>query len=173
MLRNWKPFAGMLLLLVVAVVLAGCTGPGQEAPGGINVGNRARDFTLEDLAGDKVSLSDYRGDVVLINFWATWCPPCRAEIPDLEAAYRTWGGNGLVVLGLSTDESREQVQAFVDEFGVTYPVLLDSEAKIMQTYRARGLPTSVLVDRDGVIQVRHIGYLAAEQLNDYLAQVMP
>jgi len=165
--------AGMLWFLVVAIALAACTGPGQVAPGGINVGNRARDFTLENLAGDKVSLSDYEGKVVLINFWATWCPPCRAEIPDLEAAYRAWEGNGLVVLGLSTDESREQVQAFVDEFGMTYPILLDSEAKIMETYRARGLPMSVLVDRDGVIQVRHIGYLDAEQLNDYLAQVMP
>jgi peroxiredoxin len=173
MLKNKGRFAGMLLLLAMVVALAACTGPGQAAPGGINVGNRARDFTLEDLAGDKVSLSDYRGDVVLINFWATWCPPCRAEIPDLEAAYRTRGGDGLVILGLSTDESREQVQAFVDQFGVTYPVLLDSEAKVMETYRARGLPMSVLVDRDGVIQVRHIGYLAAEQLDEYLAQVMP
>jgi len=173
MLKDRKYSAGIVLLLVLTVTLAACTGPGQAAPGGINVGNRARDFALENLAGDEVSLSDYRGSVVLINFWATWCPPCRAEIPDLEAAYRTWRGNGLVVLGLSTDESREQVQAFVDEFGMTYPILLDSEAKIMETYRARGLPLSVLVDRDGVIQVRHIGYLAAEQLNEYLAQVMP
>ena len=86
----------------------------MAAPSGINEGNRARDFTLETLAGDEVSLSDYVGNVVLINFWATWCPPCRAEIPDLEATYRARQAAGFVVLGVNVDESRAEVQPFVD-----------------------------------------------------------
>ncbi|NIV39462.1 MAG: redoxin domain-containing protein, partial [Anaerolineae bacterium] len=76
---------------------------------GVNQGNLASDFTLETIDGTKVSLSDYRGDVVLVNFWATWCPPCRAEIPDLEAAYQARQGDGFVVLGINVEEPREAV----------------------------------------------------------------
>jgi peroxiredoxin len=157
------------LLLVVAA----CSESGAAAPQGVNTGNVARDFTLETVDGGKVSLKDHQGQVVLINFWATWCPPCRAEIPDLQSTYLERGEDGFVVFGVNVEESRAVVQQFMDEMEMTYPVLLDEGGEVMQMYRANGLPMSVIVDAAGVIRVRHVGFLTASQLEDYLAELMP
>lgn len=165
-MRRWRQKIGVLLILTVLV--AACSGPGSAAPQGITVGNRARDFHLESLHGEQVSLSDYKGSVVLVNFWATWCAPCRAEIPDFEAAYQAHKDDDFVVLGINVEESSRDVEAFVRELNVTYPVLLDEQGKVMNEYRGLGLPMSLLVDRDGVIQVRHMGILTANQLQEYL-----
>ncbi len=170
-MKGWQRFAGLALVLVV--VIAGCTGPGSASPRGIAEGNRARDFTLEALDGTELSLSDFEGSVVLVNFWATWCPPCRAEIPDFEAAYQAYRDDGFVVLGVNVEESRARVQPFVEDLQMTYPVVLDESGRLVQEYRARGLPMSILVDRDGVIRVRHIGYMTAEKLEEYLEGVLP
>ena len=161
------------LWLVLALILAGCTGPGSAAPQGITEGTRARDFELQSLNGDPVALSDYRGSVVLVNLWATWCGPCRAEIPDFEAAYQARKDEGFVVLGVNLEESPETVEPFLAEFEVTYPVVLDERGQVMKEYRGRGLPMSFIVDREGVIQVRHMGLLTAGQLDDYLAKLLP
>jgi len=169
--RNWKIVAGVLLLL--AVTLAACGGGDSSGPTGVNEGNLASGFTLEALDGTEVSLGEYRGNVVLINFWATWCPPCRAEIPDIEEAYQARQDDGFVVLGVNVEEPRESVAPFVEAMGMTYPVLLDEGGQVLKMYRAIGLPISVILDQDGVIQVRHVGVLTREQLEDYLAQVMP
>jgi len=169
--RNWKTIAGVMLLL--AVTLAACGGDNSSESRGVNQGNLASGFTLEALDGTEVSLSEYRGNVVLINFWATWCPPCRAEIPDIENVYRARQDDGFVVLGVGVEESREAVAPFVEAMGMTYPVLLDERGQVLKMYRAIGLPMSVILDRDGVIQVRHVGALTMEQLEDYLAQVLP
>ena len=111
--------------------------------------------------------------MVLINFWATWCPPCRAEIPDIEEAYRTREDDGFVVLGVSVEQSRASVAPFVELVGMTYPVLLDEMSLVYKMYRVPGLPMSILLDQNGVIQVRHIGLMTGAQLEDYLAQVLP
>lgn len=170
-MRNWKTIAGVLLLL--AVTLVACGGSDSSGLTGVNKGNLASDFTLEALDGTDVSLGDYRGSVVLINFWATWCPPCRAEIPDIEQAYRTREDDGFVVLGVSVEQSRASVEPFVEFVGMTYPVLLDEMGQVYKMYRVPGLPMSILLDQDGVIQVRHIGLMTGAQLEDYLAQVLP
>ena len=154
-------------------MLVACTGSGSGKPQGVNEGIQAHDFTLKTLAGDRVSLSDYKGNVILINFWATWCPSCKAEIPDLEAAYRAHKGEGFVVLGVDLQEPRQAVERFVADMGMTYPVLLDENGSLMKEYRALGLPTSLIVDRDGVIRVRHAGSLSADQLDKYLADLLP
>ena len=171
-MSNWKVIVASLLLLSLS--LAACGG-GEDPPQttGINVGSVAVDWTLPDLGGTEVSLSQYRGDVVLINFWATWCPPCRAEIPEIEAAYQAREDEGFVVLGIAVDQSHSLVAPFVELEGMTYPVLLDELSQVYNTYRAPGLPVSVLVDRDGVIQARHIGQMSGAQLEQYLAQVLP
>ena len=170
-MRNWKTIAGVLLLL--AVTLVACGGGDSSGPTGVNKGNLASGFTLEALDGSSVSLGEYRGNVVLINFWATWCPPCRAEIPDIEKAYQARQDDGFVVLGVNVEEPREAVAPFVEAMGMTYPVVLDEDGQVLKMYRAIGLPMSVLLDQDGVIQVRHVGVLTMEQLEDYLAQVLP
>jgi len=170
-MRHWKSLVGALLFL--AAILVACSGPGEALPQGVSEGSRARDFSLHDLHGDEVSLSDYEGQVVLVNFWATWCGPCRAEVPDLEAAYRAHRDEGFVVLGVNIEEPPETVRPFVEEFGVTYPVVLDSKGQLVEAYRARGLPTSFIVDPEGVIRVRHVGFLSAAQLAQYLQSLLP
>ena len=169
-MSSWKYVVVSLLLLALSPVACG----GQDPPEttGINVGSVAVDFTLEALDGSEVSLSQYRGDVVLINFWATWCPPCRAEIPDIEDAYRARKDEGFVVLGVSVEQTYGSVAPFVELAGMTYPVLLDELSQVYNTYRVPGLPTSLLVDEEGVIQARHVGQLSKAQLKEYLDQVL-
>jgi peroxiredoxin len=169
--NHWRQLAGILLIL--AVMAVACSGPGQGAPQGINTGQQARDFTFETLDGRQVSLSDHKGKVVLVNLWATWCAPCRDEIPDLEAAYQAHQDEGFIVLGVNQGETRDAVQPFVDEFRMTYPVLLDEQGELMKIYRGQGLPMSLIVDGDGVLRVRHVGYLTAAQLDDHLAPLLP
>jgi cytochrome c biogenesis protein CcmG/thiol:disulfide interchange protein DsbE len=170
-MRAPRQLAGLCLLLGAAVVA--CAGPGEAVPVGISEGNRARDFTLDTLDGRRVSLSDYKGSVVLINLWATWCEPCRMEVPDIEAAYRAHRGEGFIVLGVDLQESAGTVKSFVDQFGITYPVLLDAKGEVMKAYRGSGLPMSLIVGQDGVIRVRHTGVLTAAQLDEYLAEISP
>jgi thiol-disulfide isomerase/thioredoxin len=170
--RNWFWLVG--LLLIVALVVTGCSGASEASvKKGVSQGSYALDFTLEALDGSEASLSDYAGSVVLVNFWATWCPPCRDEIPHFEEAYQAYQDEGLVVLGVNYQESAAEVEPFVQGFGVTYPILLDESGMLAKEYRAVGLPTSVLVDRDGVIQVRHSGYLSEGQLEQYLSELLP
>lgn len=163
--------AALSLLLVLIVVT--CSGAEPDAVEGVSVGSRARDFSLESLDGEVVSLSDLRGSVVLVNFWATWCPPCQAEIPDFEEAYRERAGDGFVVLGVNVEEPADQVLPFVTDTGITYPVVLDRDGRVRREYRALGLPTSLLVDQDGVIRVRQEGILSASELAWHLADLMP
>jgi len=169
--RIWWRFAGLLLILAVGV--AACSGPGQAAARGINEGNLAHDFTLVTLDGTQVSLADYHGQVVLINFWATWCPPCRAEIPEIEEVYRARKEDGFVVLGINAQEPVRTVEPFVDTFDMSYPVLLDEAGEVIKTYRASGLPMSIVVDQEGVIQKRHVGFLSGAMLRHYLADLLP
>lgn len=162
------------MLGLAAVLTAGaCTGPSLDAPAGPGVGRQAPDLRLESLDGHQVSLADYAGQVVLLNFWATWCPPCEEEIPAIEKAYQAHRDDGFVVLGINDGEALEVVRAFAGELGITYPVLIDKHRDVAAQYRRRGLPLTVIVDRDGVIQVRHEGYLTAGKLDSYLSRLLP
>lgn len=145
-------------------------GSNSAAPAPV-VGAPAPDFTLTDLNGESVRLSDLKGQVVLLNFWATWCGPCEAEMPAIEDRFTTLKGQGLVVLGINQDEEAETVQAFVDRLGLGFPILLDPGAVVGELYRARGLPTTFIVDRDGQIAVQKVGYMSDGQLDQYLSQV--
>ena len=110
---------------------------------------RARaDFTLTDLAGKTWTLSALRGKVVLVNFWATWCPPCRAEIPDLDTLYSRFSNQGLIVLGIS-DEEATKVAPFVRQHAISYPILLDSSKAAKEAFKVRGIPKSFIFDRSG------------------------
>lgn len=119
----------------------------------------APDFALETLQGDKIRLADLRGKIVVVNFWTTWCPPCRAETPALEASYGSYQDSGVVILGLNlTDQdSLKDVESFVQEFGLTYPILLDRDGTVGLLYQLNGLPTTFFISRDGVIRTVVVG----------------
>ena len=133
----------------------------------------APDFALQSLDGRQVSLSQYKGSVVLINFWATWCPPCKGEIPALEAAYRANKDRGFVILGVDVGEPGPVVQTFVTGMGISYVVLLDEQERMLVRYGGLGLPMSVLVDRDGIIRERQIGVISEAELQKYLDKHLP
>jgi peroxiredoxin len=125
------------------------------------------EFTLKDLAGKSWSFSDLRGKVVLLNFWATWCPPCRKEMPDLEALYERFNSKGLVVLGISDDET-EKIASFVRERKVTFPVLLDTGRKVSDKLVADGIPMSYVYDRDGKLVAQAMDMRTQKQFLEML-----
>jgi peroxiredoxin len=119
----------------------------------------APDFTLQDSDAKKYSLKDYRGKVVLLNFWATWCPPCRREMPSLERLHQKLKDKDLVVLALNQMEGVDQVFIFTGEIGVdvTIPILFDKDSSVSRAYGVMGLPTTYLIDKKGNIRFRAIG----------------
>jgi cytochrome c biogenesis protein CcmG/thiol:disulfide interchange protein DsbE len=140
-------------------------------PTGPRVGELAPDFSLPTIDDTTVRLADLRGRPVLLNFWATWCAPCRVELPLLQAAYQP-DADGLIVLGIGVRESPEAVIAFATNLDLGFPLLLDQEGRVSDVYQVRGLPTSLFVDRDGLIAVRHIGPLDQAALDNYLAPLL-
>jgi peroxiredoxin len=133
------------------------------------VGAPAPDFTLTDVAGNAVTLSKLKGQVVLINFWATWCGPCRVEMPAIQRRYEAFKDQGLTVLAVNFDEPLIDVSAFQNSFNLTFPVLLDPGGIVNDLYRMRGYPSSFMVDRSGLITKLHIGLMTEKQLDNYLA----
>lgn len=129
-------------------------------------GFTAPDFTLDLLGGGKVSLSDLRGKVVLVNFWTSWCPPCRLEMPAIEKTYRSYKDLGFVVIGLNltAQDSEKDAADFVKEIGVTFPVALDRDNAVGNLYRVTALPTSYFIDRNGVIRSVVVGGPMSEAL---------
>ncbi len=126
-------------------------------------------FTLTDLSGKSWKLSELKGKVVLLNFWATWCPPCNRELPDLQALYKKHEKDGLVVLAIS-DEEAAKVQPFVAKQKLTYPVLLDPGRKVNELFEIDGIPKSFVYDRDGKIVAQAIDMRTRHQFEELLAQ---
>ena len=116
-------------------------------------------FTLEDMDEEKHSLADFRGKVILLNFWATWCPPCRREMPSMERLYQKFNGEHFTVIAVNQMEDGDHVFAFTGQLDVdpTFPVLFDTDSKVSSSYRVNGLPTSFLIDKQGNIRYRAIG----------------
>jgi len=124
---------------------------------GTQVGNLALNFQLSNLEGKTVSLSDLRGKPVLLNFWATWCNPCRVEMPYIQQVYEEWSGRGLVVLAINLGESPAKVKEFVQGYGLSFPVLLDTKGDVAEKYNIRYIPTTLFIDKNGIIQVKITG----------------
>jgi len=139
------------------------------------LGSPAPDFTLKTLAGGTANLSDYTGRPVFLNFWASWCTPCRGEMPDIVAAYNAHHGAGLEVLAINlTDQERmKDVREFVEAFQMPFPVLLDQKGKVRKRYVLRGVPTSVFIDAQGVVRLVNPGPIAGETIQRGLAEILP
>jgi len=178
---NRKWVIGVAVLLGLGLAVAGgvaLTGRNEDEQGsdtGIKIapagGALAPDFTLVNLESENVSLSDFKGQPVLINLWATWCGPCRIEMPTIQSRFEEFRDEGFIVLAVSFDEQRADVQAFRDEFELTFQTLLDPGAEVQKLYRTRSYPTSFFVDRNGVIQAQHIGVMTEGNLDGNLAQI--
>ena len=178
-LRPWLALVGGVLIGAAAGYLVFFGLPSeppepqpQSAPqisiAGLGTGSQAPLFELETADGEMVGLEDYRGQVVLLNFWATWCAPCRIEMPLLQSTFESFKDQGLVILGIDFDEPADLVASFGDELGLTFPLLLDPGGKVQQQYKVRGYPTTVILDREGRIQSYHIGVLTQSQLDGYM-----
>ena len=148
----------MVVLAVVVAATAYVLVTGSSAPPAIGRGSAAPDFTLSQLSSDSpISLSDLRGRVVLVNFWATWCKPCEDEIPAMERLYRVLHPEGFELLAISVGEEPSVVREFCDRLGVTFPVLLDTEKQVASDWQTFAFPESLLVDRDGTVLERYVG----------------
>jgi cytochrome c biogenesis protein CcmG/thiol:disulfide interchange protein DsbE len=135
------------------VLLAACLVPATQ-----NSSSPAPAFELKDLNGQALTLSQFKNKVVVLNFWATWCPPCRAEIPDFVETYNAYKDKGLVIIGVSLDQvSPQELVSFVNKYDMTYPVAFGTE-KIMDDYQpGRYIPATIVIDKKGMIRSRHVG----------------
>ncbi len=143
-----------VLLLLTGIVLAQEPGRGLTPMEGRP---EAPDFTLLDLDGETHHLADYRGKVVIVNFWATWCPPCRAEMPSMQRAWEKLRNQGVVMLGIDVGEDEETVFQFLADYPVEFPLLLDRDSRVVDAWGVRGLPTTFVVDPEGRLVYRAVG----------------
>jgi cytochrome c biogenesis protein CcmG/thiol:disulfide interchange protein DsbE len=143
-----------LVSILAILLISGCTGEDRNKPSA----GRAPDFALKDLKGNTLHLKDLRGKVVLLNFFATWCAPCRQEIPDFVRIYERFKDKGLEIVGISLDmEGATLLNPFVRHYGITYPVVLGTREVVVDYGGIKGIPTSFLVDRNGVVTEHFVG----------------
>jgi thiol-disulfide isomerase/thioredoxin len=153
------------LIFIFFIVLVSTTGYAESIQDklvrfGITVPKKkteAIDFELEDMNGDIKKLSSYSGKVVFLNFWATWCGPCRIEMPSMQRVYEEFKDKGFVIVAVDLQEDKKVVKKFITEYNLTFPVLLDKTGKVGGIYGARSIPTTYLIDRNGYIIGRQIG----------------
>ncbi len=140
-------------------MLSGGRGLPTPIPDVVSEGRPAPDFTAQTADGGSITLSDLRGRPVALNFWATWCAPCRVEMPALQAASERYADDGLAILAVNAGESAEAVNEYMQELGLTFPAVLDSDGQIVDLYEVRVFPTTVWIDADGIIRAEHFGPL--------------
>ncbi len=182
--RSW-PGSGRAILGLLVVALLGllvvqaCTPSAQtirdgsqEATIGVKVGDLAPDFTLTDLEGNLLRLNDLRGKVVFINFWATWCPACRAEMPEIEAIHQEYKDKGVVVIGLDILEPEDEVRQFVEQGGYSWTFVIDTTGEVTASYNVTAIPTSFFIDREGIIRAVNIGAMTKRAMEAKLAEAL-
>ena len=148
--------------------------PTRRVSVGTNVTQLGPGFSLKTLAGDTARLEDYRGKVVLLNFWVSWCPPCKEEMRLIQAAYEKHKDEGFVVLGIDMafEDNTTEVERFVEDLGLTFPILMDEDGSVSRDYRVFSIPTSIYLDGDGIVRHFQIGATTGEQLNQYLEEML-
>lgn len=167
----------LLILAFVVIILSGFLSP-TESNGGKalpKAGFEVPEFSLSDGSGQTYSPADFKGKVVILNFWASWCPPCRAEMPAFQKAYQTHLSEGLVIFGINTtyQDDASAASSFARERGITFPVLYDRDGKVSRQYQVQALPTTFFVDRKGIIrQVIYGGPLSETLLTVEVKQLL-
>jgi peroxiredoxin len=151
-----RRMGAFVFVVLVGILLFGCESTENGDSNGIQR-ESSIDFTLYDLEGVKRTLSEQKGKVVLVDFWATFCPPCKVEIPHLKAIYKEYKDKGLVVWGIGL-EKRESLEPFVNELNISYPILLDDLRSVSAKYGVQGIPTTILFDKKSRIAFKHVGF---------------
>ena len=165
-----KVAAGLVLVLLIAIAMVQALEAKEDDQlPGLKTGGKAPDFSLQTLDGEMVKLSDFEGKKVILNFWATWCKPCREEMPDLQSIYAQ-RDDDVVILAVNMD-AQNDVKGFIDSYSVTFPVLLDEEDEVADTYQIISLPTTYFIDEDGKIVQKHLGQITYEQLEEMIAKI--
>ncbi len=169
---------GALILIVTGGIILGLSQTGQaadpvETEAGIifppaRINRPAPDLSLESLDGNPVSLDELQGEVVLVNNWATWCPPCRAEMPELNAYYQDHKGEGFLVVAIEAGSPRSDVEAFVEGEGIAFPVLLDPGSKALKSFQNAALPSSYVIDRQGILRLTWTGAINRATLERFV-----
>ena len=171
------PFVLGFVLLVVALFLIPSKEPGGTPPDEYSsvpaeVSYPAPELTLENLYGGSESLADFRGKVLLVNNWATWCPPCKAELPTLVAYYNAHAAEGFVIVGIEAGEPANEVAPFVDQFQITYPIWLDPNNLAGRAFGNPNLPNSYVIDRTGTVRLAWTGQISDAMLEKYVTPLI-
>jgi peroxiredoxin len=173
-MKNFKLIIFFYLIIAVAIAAINCTSAGDQLP---VTGGVAPDFTLVNLDGGAVSLSDYRGSPVMLNFWASWCGPCRSEMPFIQGVFEEvkWKAVNLVIIAVNLGESSMVARDFMEENGYTFPVLLDRTGEVGDTYNTRSIPTTFFIDESGIIKYIDIGAFRSKadlelRLDDFISE---
>ncbi|HBX69355.1 MAG TPA: hypothetical protein DEH25_08210 [Chloroflexi bacterium] len=170
-------------LIVIAVAFVIFTPKAKEAaeaydpakvpssiPGDVNFSAPA--LTLTDVQGQTVSLTDYRGQWMLVNNWATWCPPCRAEMPELNAYYEAHKDDGFILIGISSGDTKTQIEDFMQEYGITFPMWQDPTSKSLNAFRMEYLPSSFVIDPSGTVRLAWTGAISLQTLEEYVTPLL-
>ena len=161
----------MLKMLRLAVIAIGLLGLFVSPASASSVSGKAPEFTLHSRSGQNLRLSDFRGQVLLINFWASWCGPCRQEMPLLEDLYKRYSKLGFTILGVNVDNDSTKANNYLRDIKVTFPIMYDTTNAVSKSYNVNAMPTTVIVDRNGNMRFLHQGYKPGYE-RDYKKQVV-
>ncbi|WP_203247664.1 thiol-disulfide oxidoreductase ResA [Sporosarcina beigongshangi] len=163
----------ILSVLAAAIVFTIYTSVTKEKYDVLEVGDYAPDFALVDLDGIEHQLSEYKGQGVFLNFWGTWCAPCKKEMPAMGRQYEVYKDQGVQILAVNIAESDLKVQAFVEQYGMTFPTLIDTTKSVMQAYNVKPLPTTLLINPEGKIEKIITGEMSENDIKGYMEQIKP
>lgn len=163
---------GAILLILAAAIVFALTSKKETKV--LAVGDKAPNFELQDMDGKKVKLSDYEGQGVLLNFWGTWCPPCKKEMPYIEKHFKEFTNKGVQVLSVNIGESHFKVDTFIKQYELTFPVLIDKNKSVSRnSYNVVPLPTTMLIDKNGVIQEIVTRELSEAEIVSLMESIQP
>lgn len=169
---RWLLWIGGVVLALLIVLPLFRTSPNRAAGPASLTGSKAPVLDLQDDRGSAVSIAGYRGKIVVLNLWASWCPPCRAEMPDLSRLAAAYSRFGVVVVGVDQGESASRAAAFAQSLRIAYPIWLDDQQRYGRIFTALGLPTTVFIDRDGIVAAGFDGALTYRQMQDALQPLL-
>ncbi|RNF40531.1 thiol-disulfide oxidoreductase ResA [Planococcus salinus] len=165
--------SAILLVLIAAIGYTIYNSVTAEDVSLLKVGDEAPDFVLVDLEGEQHRLSDYQGEGVFLNFWGTWCKPCAKEMPAMDRQYEVYKEQGVHVLAVNIAQSDFEVQSFADQYGLSFPVVIDKSKSVMSAYNINPLPTTVLVNPEGKVEKIITGEMTEQDIESYMASIKP